>query len=520
MDTQEFLLRYSEGKKYFYDVNLQGANLSGMNLSRISLVGANLTDANLTNANLVNANLELSILNGAIFTKANLTGVNFKDASLLRVNFSLANLTGVNFNNLFLGGTNFSKANLKKANFDDANRWLAIIHIPNSREWEDYFRENVDLLSEPINFNGSDLGEASFKGAYFSGSNFSGTYLYCANLQEASLSKCNFRKACLDETIFVAANLNESDFRESSLIDSNFTGANLSEANLSGVIVGVITHVNEYRDYYSRACFIRANLQRANLKEADLRGSVFVGADLSSCDFSNATLTHADLSESNISGALFNKARLKGYGYSSSCKLYKAYFYENNKPTGINLDFLESMKIDFSNIPEPYKIEIIHDRQESRMVLMEALKEASNRLILVSPWLSKPAIDSEVLQKLQRLLIRGCHIDIGWGFSSDIYKIKNNIRLEEWKYNALPDLKKIEKEYSSQFQLKLIGTHEKYLVCDNSFTMLGSHNFLTSGDKSDEREVGIRTDNPETIKGLIRRFDNAPNLDPYNVSNL
>ncbi|MBR8833365.1 MAG: hypothetical protein DSM106950_04800 [Stigonema ocellatum SAG 48.90 = DSM 106950] len=61
--------------------------------------------------------------------------------------------------------------------------------------------------------------------------------------------------------------------------------------------------------------------------------------------------------------------------------------------------------------------------------------------------------------------------------------------------------------------MKLLGTHEKFLVCDRSWAMLGSHNFLTSGDSGSEREVGLRTNDPRIIEELISRFERAKNLE-------
>ena len=55
--------------------------------------------------------------------------------------------------------------------------------------------------------------------------------------------------------------------------------------------------------------------------------------------------------------------------------------------------------------------------------------------------------------------------------------------------------------------LKVLGTHEKFLVCDRKFAMLGSHNYLTSHTNSSERELGLKTDSPELIDKLIELFD-------------
>ena len=47
------------------------------------------------------------------------------------------------------------------------------------------------------------------------------------------------------------------------------------------------------------------------------------------------------------------------------------------------------------------------------------------------------------------------------------------------------------------------------IVCDRSFAMLGSHNLLTSG-VGEEREIGMRTTDPNLIEKLIERYEHAP----------
>ena len=136
------------------------------------------------------------------------------------------------------------------------------------------------------------------------------------------------------------------------------------------------------------------------------------------------------------------------------------------------------------------------NRNQSRDVLLEALETAQERLIIVCPWLTRSAINDEVIRKFRAILNRNCQIDIGWGHLSDT-GLSQPVQLcrqqllcavsrknQGWKYNALSELKQLEQEYRGQFRLKLLGTHEKYLVCDRSFAMLGSHNFLTSGTSS------------------------------------
>jgi phosphatidylserine/phosphatidylglycerophosphate/cardiolipin synthase-like enzyme len=151
-----------------------------------------------------------------------------------------------------------------------------------------------------------------------------------------------------------------------------------------------------------------------------------------------------------------------------------------------------------------YEYELVLDREHSRQALLEALASVENRLILVCPWLCHYGFDQEIYRKLETLLAKGVEIEIGYGKLSDIEQGK----LTGFLYDRLKQATSLAAKYPN-FKLKLIGTHEKYLVCDRSFAMLGSHNFLTSGIGA-EREIGLRTTDPNLIKRLIERYEQAP----------
>ena len=161
-------------------------------------------------------------------------------------------------------------------------------------------------------------------------------------------------------------------------------------------------------------------------------------------------------------------------------------------------------------ISSVHQYELVCNRDGSRNILLQALRQANERLILVCPWLSNYAIDDEIILMLKQLLNRNVYVDIGWGHLNDMQQ-------EEFErgffYNALPKIEELERMYPNKCKLKLLGTHEKFLVCDNKFAMIGSHNFLTSGTSSSEREIGIFTNDIHIISSLIERFDTATNLE-------
>jgi PLD-like domain len=168
-------------------------------------------------------------------------------------------------------------------------------------------------------------------------------------------------------------------------------------------------------------------------------------------------------------------------------------------------------------LPRTYLYELVCGREESRQILLDALAQSQERLILVCPWLTKFAVDSDVEALITAALSRGVAIDIGWGHLKDANNDRANLSkdkiLKSCKrkslYNAIPWIYQLQTEYPDILTLKVLGTHEKFLVCDRQFAMLGSHNYLTSGTSSSEREVGIKTDSPELIDKLIAIFDRA-----------
>jgi hypothetical protein len=167
-------------------------------------------------------------------------------------------------------------------------------------------------------------------------------------------------------------------------------------------------------------------------------------------------------------------------------------------------------------LPKQYAYDLVLGRHESRQIFLKALAQSQQRLILVCPWLTNYAIDNDVQNLIISALDRGVSIDIGWGHLSDV---KNNIvplskeillnsKARKWGgYSAVNWVYDLQTEYPDLLTLKILGTHEKFLVCDREFAMLGSHNYMTSHTSSSEREVGIKTDNPEVIDKLVELFD-------------
>ncbi|MBW4679086.1 MAG: tetratricopeptide repeat protein [Microcoleus vaginatus WJT46-NPBG5] len=174
---------------------------------------------------------------------------------------------------------------------------------------------------------------------------------------------------------------------------------------------------------------------------------------------------------------------------------------------------------------QTWEFKLVFDRPGIRSVLEEALETTQERLIVVCPWVSRSSLDSDLLRKFEVFLEQNGRLDIGWGNLKDIESGEFPRKTgRQWQsneesdtlYDALNDLEQLQSKYPSQLRLKVLGTHENYLVSDSTSAMLTTHNFLSAGAGFPEREVGVLTTDPRIIQGLIDRFDD-PVLNPNNA---
>ena len=158
---------------------------------------------------------------------------------------------------------------------------------------------------------------------------------------------------------------------------------------------------------------------------------------------------------------------------------------------------------------KPHKYELIYGRPNIRAKLRKSLKEANQNLIMVCPWVSQNAVDPYIQQDIQETLNRnqGVKIHIGWGNLYDIEKSGIQSLQDLLTNNAISIFQKFER-----IQLKLLGTHEKFLICDDKWALITSYNFLSASDFRREREIALLTYDKNIIADLINHYENSPSL--------
>jgi hypothetical protein len=137
--------------------------------------------------------------------------------------------------------------------------------------------------------------------------------------------------------------------------------------------------------------------------------------------------------------------------------------------------------------------------EQHRLMLEKALNDAQNEVIIISPWMNRRAVDSALVELMAAAISRGVRIRIGYGYRSgnpsEEQRARANAEDVKWEIrrrigeSPLMDIRDIG------------GTHQKILVCDRNFGIVGSLNWLSyRGD----RDAGYR---PETSSVLRNHVD-------------
>ncbi len=155
-------------------------------------------------------------------------------------------------------------------------------------------------------------------------------------------------------------------------------------------------------------------------------------------------------------------------------------------------------------------------------LLEEALNRTQKRLILILPWASPCNLDQAMLQKMAAFLQQGRRLDIGWCNGVDRQDDRLLKKMQRGWQPSLPQddiqvtlrhLLNFKRTYPKNFQFKILGTRESFLVSDRSFAVLGIADALKTTTALSEAQLKLRTRDPQALQRLINRFDN-PTLDP------
>jgi hypothetical protein len=144
---------------------------------------------------------------------------------------------------------------------------------------------------------------------------------------------------------------------------------------------------------------------------------------------------------------------------------------------------------------------------EHPTILRDALENASDRLMINSPWITRAVVNRDFLRRLENLLKKKVRVYIGWGLGAE--ESKNDPV-------ALKSLVDLMRKYDNFWFTRLGDTHAKVLLVDRKYAVVTSFNWLSfRGDPNLEfrDEQGTKVQIPELIDQkfdwLLARFEAA-----------
>jgi PLD-like domain len=126
--------------------------------------------------------------------------------------------------------------------------------------------------------------------------------------------------------------------------------------------------------------------------------------------------------------------------------------------------------------------------------LRKALEDSRERLLIVSPWIRGDVVDAAFVLKVEQAVQRGVDVFIGYGLDGEQHREFERDR------QALHELERLAAQYSHMHLVRFGDTHAKVLVCDRSFAIVTSFNWLSfRGDprRSFRDERGIYVGMPD-----------------------
>lgn len=155
----------------------------------------------------------------------------------------------------------------------------------------------------------------------------------------------------------------------------------------------------------------------------------------------------------------------------------------------------------------------------SRAILEQALENSEERLILVWPWSNQCQLDEELLRKFETFLKQRRRLDIGWCYLAErnqdrlINKLQqgwmSHLAQRSQLQETLQKLLHLKRLYPEQFQFRILGTSENFLVSDQTFAVLGIADALKTTTPLPELQLKLKTSDGGVIQRLIHRFDDA-----------
>lgn len=178
---------------------------------------------------------------------------------------------------------------------------------------------------------------------------------------------------------------------------------------------------------------------------------------------------------------------------------------ENTASAAQKISFLEQKIKEMEH--ERKSADRILNTYDHRPLLIQALKESQDIVVIISPWIKSGGLNNEILNLIEQAVKRKTRIVIGYGISEK----KDS---DKWIIDRLNAIKS--KKFGGNLKLiALNNTHEKVLIMDNKFMVITSFNWLSfKGDpkRGFRQETGYYTESKECISDMKKNLSQPQRL--------
>lgn len=144
---------------------------------------------------------------------------------------------------------------------------------------------------------------------------------------------------------------------------------------------------------------------------------------------------------------------------------------------------------------------------DHRPILIDALENAQNVVVIISPWIKSGGLNNQILNLIEKAVQRKTRVVIGYGISEK----KDS---DKWIIDRLNNIR--EKWYGQYLELiRLSNTHEKVLIKDNEFMVITSFNWLSfkgNPNRGFRQETGYYTESKEAIAQMKENLSQEQRL--------
>lgn len=143
-------------------------------------------------------------------------------------------------------------------------------------------------------------------------------------------------------------------------------------------------------------------------------------------------------------------------------------------------------------------------------IFKNSLTNVAKSFTVCSPWLGEYVLDEDMLTKIEKVVTNNIDVKIYAGYSKlPANPSKDQLINAAAHFNRIESTRKIYNRLESilKSNLTIIApTHAKFLILDDRYLFIGSHNWLSNSGKGTTNEISVLVTNKETIRYLKKKI--------------